>query len=324
MKEKFLFSFIFRILLLLYFFSLSTLTLAEPPIQVYYWKSTDVETPSQSELEEFEDIMVEVQSFFASEMDVYGFGEKTFAFDEIEVIEGKRTLSYYTISQRRFVNESSLIEEGFDNQIFVLFFGEAEYIDGSLGVAQFLCEDNPNEQKELRYCNNLVVIPTVRRHLIRPLVAHEIGHAFGLDHTSELWITDRIDKDRLDVMSKPMPVIRGITMTLDLFAFSEKDATILQSGGRLSVQDSEDSNQDMNQEINADINGDGYVDLYDVMIVKSGMQNSISYDTDVNNDGVTNEVDLLIVKAKAVEAIIAAAPRKRKVKITTLGAIKTQ
>ena len=113
-------------------------------------------------------------------------------------------------------------------------------------------------------------------------------------------------------------------MTLDLFAFSEKDATILQSGGRLSVQDSEDSNQDMNQEINADINGDGYVDLYDVMIVKSGMQNSISYDTDVNNDGVTNEVDLLIVKAKAVEAIIAAAPRKRKVKITTLGAIKTQ
>ncbi len=75
-------------------------------------------------------------------------------------------------------------------------------------------------------------------------------------------------------------------------------------------------------EIDADVNDDGYVDLYDVLIVRSGMQKSVSYDTDINNDGVTDEVDLLIVKAKAMEAIAAAAPRKRKVKITTWGSIK--
>ena len=74
--------------------------------------------------------------------------------------------------------------------------------------------------------------------------------------------------------------------------------------------------------INADVNNDGYIDLYDVMIVRSGMQNSVSYDTDVNNDGITDEVDLLIVKAKAVEAIVAAAPRKRKIKLTTWGSVK--
>ena len=78
-------------------------------------------------------------------------------------------------------------------------------------------------------------------------------------------------------------------------------------------------------EIDADVNNDGYIDLYDVMIVRSGMQNSVSYDTDINNDGVTDEIDLLIVKAKAMEAIAAAAPRnphKRKMKLTTWGSIK--
>lgn len=75
-------------------------------------------------------------------------------------------------------------------------------------------------------------------------------------------------------------------------------------------------------DIDADVNNDGYVDLYDVMIVKSGMQNEVSYDTDINNDGITNEIDLLIVKAKAVEAIIAASPRKKRVAITTWGRLK--
>lgn len=75
--------------------------------------------------------------------------------------------------------------------------------------------------------------------------------------------------------------------------------------------------------IDADVNNDGYVDLYDVMIVRSGMQNSVSYDTDINNDGVTNEIDLLIVKAKAFEAIAAASPRKRRSNITTWGKVKS-
>ena len=74
--------------------------------------------------------------------------------------------------------------------------------------------------------------------------------------------------------------------------------------------------------INADVNKDGYVDLYDVLIVRSAMQNSVAYDTDINNDGRTDEIDLLIVKAKAFEAIAAAAPHKRKTQITTWGSLK--
>ena len=43
-----------------------------------------------------------------------------------------------------------------------------------------------------------------------------------------------------------------------------------------------------------------------------------------NNDGITDEVDLAIVKAAAHAAIVAAAPRKRKLNITTWGRLKRQ
>ena len=69
-----------------------------------------------------------------------------------------------------------------------------------------------------------------------------------------------------------------------------------------------DTSIPQSQEINADVNNDGYVDLYDVMIVRSGMTNMTTYDTDINNDGVTDKIDLWIVKAIAIEAITAAAP----------------
>ena len=74
--------------------------------------------------------------------------------------------------------------------------------------------------------------------------------------------------------------------------------------------------------IDADVNNDGYVDLSDVLIVRRAMTHESAYDTDINNDGVTNILDLLIVKAKAFEAIAAAAPRKKRVNITTWGSLK--
>lgn len=77
-----------------------------------------------------------------------------------------------------------------------------------------------------------------------------------------------------------------------------------------------------NRENVADVNGDGTVDISDVKIVRKGMSAKSTYDTDLNNDGITDEVDLAIVKAAAHAAIAAAAPRKRKVNITTWGRLK--
>ena len=92
---------------------------------------------------------------------------------------------------------------------------------------------------------------------------------------------------------------------------------------QVGVKQFNDSSND-NSDIDVDVNDDGYVDLYDVLIVRSGMSSKTSYDTDLNNDGITDELDLAIVKAAAHAAIAAASPRKRKVNITTWGSIKSR
>ena len=101
--------------------------------------------------------------------------------------------------------------------------------------------------------------------------------------------------------------VKSIAEVMDITVISTETPPVIASSG-----------------LDADVNDDGYVDLYDVMIVRSGMQNSTAYDTDINNDGITDKVDLLIVKAKAMEAIAAAAPRKRKIDFTMWGRIKNQ
>lgn len=287
---------------------------AEPPIEVFYFKPSDVETPTQDDLDSIHDTMVTVQDFFASEMDRHGFGLKTFNFTpEIKVIKGKQKLNQYT-SHWTIERESNLIQWGLDNQIYVVFFGGYD-IGGTLALSQRLCANIP---EQLIYCNNLVVIPSEIPEIILPLTAHEIGHAFSInEHPSKRLITGKVD-----IMYHPLHVIPGIKMTLKDFVLSNKDAIFLDKGGRLSIQE---PTPILDQEIDADVNDDGYVDLHDVRIVRSGTQNSTSYDTDINNDGVTDEIDVMIVKAAAHAAISAAAPRKQKVKLTTTwAALKKQ
>ena len=282
---------------------------AELPIEVIYWQSLDVEAPSQDELDSLVEVMKEVQVFFASEMDRYGFREKTFAFNlKITVIEGKRKAFQYT-STLAFANESPLIQEGVDNQIYVLFFGGgSESVAGYTGFSQRLCRV-PREQ--WIYCNNLVGVPTGISDIILPILVHEMAHAFNIvSHASK-----RLISNKIDVMYSPLWVTPGVKDNLENYAFNRADAAFLDEDGRLSVQVTPDVL--VSADIDADVNDDGYVDLYDVLIVRSGMNRPVKYDTDINNDGVTDENDLAIVKIKAMEAIIAASPPKPKFKLAT-------
>ena len=168
----------------------------------------------------------------------------------------------------------------------------------------------------------MIVVPAENELLLGVLLAHELGHAFNiLDHAPT-----RLIGNRVDVMYLPLHVIPGVKEHLKNYAFSRKDATFLNEDGRLFVQqDFQDSDQEM--VIDTDVNDDGYTDLYDCLIVRSGMSVESSYDTDINNDGVTNILDLMLVKAAAFEAIAAAAPAapsKRKIITTTWGKLKTR
>lgn len=307
--RKFLFCLLFSLV-----FSVVSELSAEPPIEVIYFKPSDVQTPSQNELDSIHEVMVEVQSFFASEMERYGFGPKTFDFNtDIAVVEGKRKLHQYT-EVWQIQNEYPSIEFGLDNATYVVFLGGATSFRNAAAVSQQLCANIP---KQLKYCNNLILLPADRKPLLEPLAAHEIGHAFGLDHPPE-----RLIKNRVDVMYFPLWVTPGVKEELKNYALNREHATFLDKDDRLFIQ--EDS-QDLNIKIDADVNDDGYVDLSDVLIVRSGTQNTTSYDTDVNDDGVTNEIDVMLVKAIAVEAIAAVAPSKRRFKLaTTWGKLKIQ
>lgn len=305
MKEKF--ALLFSIFLLQLLLIFPTILPAESPIKLIYWKASDVERPSQEELESLENMVLQVQYFFASEMDRHGFGEKTFEFEDIVVSEGEQELNAYRrnlTSHREIRKESDLIEWGLDNQIYVVFLGGAHHlVSGALGLSQKLCAVPP---EKLIYCNNMVVISADRSDLILPTTAHEIGHAFDLEHSHKEFIENQVD-----VMFAPVSVI----LPLKNYAFSLNDASFLEEGGRLSIQE-DTGNSD--QAIDADINGDGYVDLHDVIIVRSATRNQTSYDTDLNNDGITDEIDVLLVKAVALQVIAAAAPSKPKFKLTVI------
>lgn len=284
----------------------------ESPIEVIYLKPSDVKMPSQAEIESLRDVMTLVQAWYGSEMERHGFGPKTFSFNrETTVIDGKLKRSQYTGATIH--REISLIEWGFQNQIYVVFLGGDGLIEGSSAFMKPLCVP-PADPK---HCNGMVVVSADNKLLLEPLLAHELGHAFSLfDHAPT-----RLIKNRIDVMYAPLHVIPGIKEHLKNYAFSQVDAAFLNKDGRLAVQQAPVGN--FHQGIDADVNNDGYVDLSDVLIVRSAIGNRVPYDTDVNNDGKTDETDVLLVKAKAHEAIAAAAPSLyRRKRITTWGDLK--
>jgi len=284
---------------------LSLTAYASSPLRVVYWKASDVRSPGKDELDSAVNAMSIVQDYFASEMERHGFGRKTFAFDpDIVVIESnlKRSQSDGTAIHRGI----PFVEWGFQNDVYVVFIGGAAggVTEGSVAYMKPLCL----LPVATRDCNSLVVVPAENHQLLEVLLAHEIAHAFGLLHHAPT----RLIGGRVDLMYKPLHVHPHIKEHVKNYVFSRKDAMFLNEDGRLFEQK---TGQVGDRDIQPDVNKDGYVDLSDVMIVRSGMRYPSKYDTDVNNDGVTDEVDVLIVKAKAVEAIAAAAPslhRKRK------------
>ena len=289
---------------------------AEPPIEIIYFKPSDIKTPSQDEIDSFRDLMIEIQSFFASEMDRYGFGQKTFAFNpNIRVVEGRLKAERYS-DVDTVKNEIHQIDFEVQNKIDIVFLaGRQRILGGALGAILPLCWTWPGQPQDVNDCNYFGVIPTGYKEFLLPVTAHEIGHAFGLHHTPNMTVSGLTD-----IMFEQPIFYEGVKEELKNYAFSLKDATFLDRGSRLSVQQTiQQDPQGSNQEIviDTDVNDDGYTDLYDCLIVRSGMSAETNYDTDINNDGVTNILDLMLVKAAAFEAIAAAAPSKRKVKITS-------
>ncbi len=298
----------------LMFFVLVCSVSAQPVIELIYFVPEDVDDlDQQADLKKIENYVSEGQKFFATEMDRLGFEPKTFEFNKnIVVVSGKKVPDDYKEINDLRAEIPSRSAWHKDN-IQVIFLAGRDYWEGFTGIMAQKCFAKANDPSDVR-CKDYVIMPwgLGYRLNVETITTHEIGHALGLDH-----VTGKSNY----LMNRVREVVPGVEGKVTDLELSMESAEILNASNEVS------SRPDLimvniETDIDADVNDDGYVDLYDVLIVRSGMQNAVKYDTDLNNDGVTNEVDLLIVKAKAMEAIVAASPRKRKVKITTWGAVK--
>ena len=299
---------------------------AQPVVKVSVLRGADQPFVEQHETDSLRESLIEIQSFFASEMNRLGYGAKTFEFEpHIPVRIGLKDMLEYSkdLDVVRWQYGRSLIRS--PNDIHMVFLAGADSVrDGDGGAFTHRCDDSGQ-------CNfrRLVVMPLFASGGYRNrIAAHELGHAFGfLEHINtgknylmEASLLIMPGEGHLSNFQLHPEVAKTLNASKDL---SIIDGVNTDKFDRRTLTDHDESPQTEN--IDADVNKDGYVDLADVIIVRSSMQNPTSYDTDVNGDGKTNEIDVLLVKAKAMEALAAAAPTLyiRK-KITTWGALKSR
>ena len=204
-------------------------------VRTIYFLPTDL-APLYGIDEKLNKIMKTTQQFFAAEMDRHGFGGKTFTFETdehgqplIHWIDGLYAEIYYhTETEDKVLNE---LVDAFDlTQDLYLIFTDITIEVLESGLA---CGIGHNPDAFKGYYEHWVIVPAFGKCLngrkALPLIAHELGHGFGLRHDM------RNDKFMMSYGNKPDKLSKYAAQWLEkskffntIDVFSDKPTTIHQ------------------------------------------------------------------------------------------------
>ena len=207
---------LYFVITLLAFFALAALpngfaqgTLAQPSVRLVYFLPKD--RPARPDrIEALRQLIVDVQQFYAEQMEYHGYDGKTFAVETdknagplVHHIDGKFAEEYYYKEGTGYKVWEEILEH-FDNFQHIYFTvidlsseilhggktcGEASLYFSPMGEERILWKIR-NTTREEEVLGGFVIIPAsgvcfeenreYRHRLGTPI--HELGHAFGLDH----------------------------------------------------------------------------------------------------------------------------------------------
>ena len=147
-----------------------------------YFRPTDAPAASDEVVSAMRIAMINARQFYRDEIERHGYGAKTFNLEigddgkvVVHTVNGIRKLDAYTTMQEIDKELPQHIGDAL-NDIRVVFLGGAVKIRN--GAITFIsCQGDK--------CGATALVPAERDETIIPLTAHEIGHAFGLQHNPE-------------------------------------------------------------------------------------------------------------------------------------------
>lgn len=162
-------------------------------VRAVYLTPTDETEPLEKEISVKRNALINTQRFYGKEMRKHGFGYKTFNLEKnnrnrviIHKLKGKKTLKQYQnlelIEKEVIAAFGDTFAIGAENTIRVVFLTGAEKIDnGAYNLTQCTLWEQGNRLVD-RVCADHSLIPANKDMLLSHLLAHELGHAFGLMH----------------------------------------------------------------------------------------------------------------------------------------------